>query len=532
MYILVFAGVIFHGVLAFVDSLKVFSDRPKLQKLFWTGTFLFDVGWYFLLSSWLQMPSSLTFILGLYLLICATTRGSGSTQDNASVIFILAGLIGVQILSLRPVDEGLTLAQVSVLSFQSFSFVATGFFLSWIRIQFQELGWELFYTKEASQAVLHSLPLALVSFDPSGSILFYNPPSEDLFGPSPGEGGSVKAWISNPELFSRIFSGSDGSSFTVDWERPSPKDLKADLSLIRTRVISQRDAQGKVSSWTLISEDLTQQQKWEAKLRESEKLAAVGRLSAGIAHEIRNPLAGISGALQMLRNEVFSEDDERLRQIALKEIDRLNHLITEFLDFAKPMSLQSEPIGLVEFLQEQKEWMMKDPRFKGLKIEWKGLEGLSSGAELLGNKDQLRQVFLNLVINSAQALEGKQVGKFKDRTLGVPSGSLLGSLEQASGQTLEQKSELTSDPTRQADISIEAINGPSFLGFRVSDCGEGMSEDIQKKIFEPFFSTKSKGTGLGLALSRKYLEAMGAHVEVQSKAGFGTVFELRFRIKL
>lgn len=235
----------------------------------------------------------------------------------------------------------------------------------------------------------------------------------------------------------------------------------------------------------LLIEDLSEIRKMEFHLKQSEKLAAIGGLAAGVAHEIRNPLAGISGSVELLSQTTQGEDDKKLMKIILKEIDRLNNLITEFLDYAKPGKNPTDSCDLNLILRdvlaniEQNATLRKDVI---LRVD------LESKAMIKGYSDKLKQALLNILINAFQAM---------DKTA---------------------KPEL--------DISLKKVN--QFWSLRIRDTGTGMSEQTLKRIFEPFYTTKSKGTGLGLAVTHKILESHQAIINVRSQVGQGTEFEFNF----
>ncbi len=230
--------------------------------------------------------------------------------------------------------------------------------------------------------------------------------------------------------------------------------------------------------------DVTELRQLESQLKQKDKLAAIGQLAAGIAHEIRNPLAGISGSVQLLSTETTDPDQIKLMKIIMKEIDRLNNLITEFLDYAKPEKKPDETVDTAKVLDEVIQ-NVKLHSALAANVSWK-IEITSH--KILGFSEKLKQVFLNIIINAVQALEGR------------------------------------SEPSINVKNSI--VNG--YVVISVKDNGAGMKPETLKRLFEPFHTTKAKGTGLGLAVTHKILEAHGARTEVKSEAGIGTEFIIKF----
>jgi two-component system sensor histidine kinase PilS (NtrC family) len=223
----------------------------------------------------------------------------------------------------------------------------------------------------------------------------------------------------------------------------------------------------------------------QEQMKQKDKMAAVGQLAAGIAHEIRNPLAGISGSIELLSQDKSDPDEQKLMKIILREIDRLNHLITEFLDYSKPDKSPDQPVDLSFILDEVVQNIKNHPEFsKNLTLNLN-----ISKSIVLGFSDKLKQGFLNIVMNAVQAM--------KDQT----------------------------EP--QLGIAIE--QSAQSVVVRIRDNGSGMTETVKNRIFEPFFTTKSKGTGLGMAITHKIFESHQAQVEIDSQVGVGTEFKIIFR---
>ncbi len=230
--------------------------------------------------------------------------------------------------------------------------------------------------------------------------------------------------------------------------------------------------------------DVTALRLMESQLQEKEKLAAVGTLAAGIAHEIRNPLAGISGSIQMLSQEATDPIQKKLMAIVLKEIGRLDILITEFLDYAKPEKIPDAEIELAKTIEEVVASLKQHPDLAS-GFQWK-VE--VKAAVILGFSEKLKQAFLNIMINSIQAMKNSEYPRL--------------------------------------EIRLECANLHAIL--TIKDTGSGMNDETRKKMFEPFHTTKPKGTGLGLAITHKILELHQAQIEVKSELNIGTEFIIKF----
>ena len=228
-------------------------------------------------------------------------------------------------------------------------------------------------------------------------------------------------------------------------------------------------------------QDLTHVKQLEEQLHRADRLAAVGQLASGMAHEIRNPLAAISGSVQLLmEGDHVTDENRRLKGIVVKEANRLSDLLTDFLLFARPSPPRFESVDVSILLDELADMIIADYRFSGLKI----CREYPPGIRMHLDRRQFSQALWNLVINGAEAMEGEGTMR-----LGIASGART---------------------------------------VYVEDSGPGIPEGIRDRIFDPFFTTKERGTGLGLATVYSIVEAHGGRIEVAT----GTAGGARFSIHL
>ncbi len=218
----------------------------------------------------------------------------------------------------------------------------------------------------------------------------------------------------------------------------------------------------------------------EEQLRRADRLSALGELSAGMAHEIRNPLGAIKGAVEILRDD-YQPDQPKYEfiQILLRESDRLNHIVQEFLGFARPKSPEFQLVDLNEALESVLVLTAQEARKSGVSVQKKldpsiGKRRLDSGL--------LKQAFLNLILNAIQAM---------------PGGGVL---------------------------TIESSLRSGAISVKITDTGTGIPEENRKKLFSPFFTTKKNGTGLGLAITYRIIENHRGTIDVTSQAGRGSTF--------
>jgi two-component system sensor histidine kinase PilS (NtrC family) len=224
----------------------------------------------------------------------------------------------------------------------------------------------------------------------------------------------------------------------------------------------------------------------EDQVKRVEKMAAIGEMAAGLAHEIKNPLASLSGSIQLLREDIhYDPDHDRLMQIILREADRLSSLVTNFLLYARPPAGKVEVIELDKALIETAELFEKDGSTDG---RISTAKKIAPDVWIAMDPVHLRQILWNLLLNAAEAIDG------------------------------------------DGNITIEMYPAKNkHACVKISDTGCGMPLEILKSIFDPFFTTKSSGTGLGLSIVHRILEAYDSHLDVESEVNNGTIFTLRFK---
>jgi two-component system sensor histidine kinase PilS (NtrC family) len=232
----------------------------------------------------------------------------------------------------------------------------------------------------------------------------------------------------------------------------------------------------------LTFQDITRLLEMEEQMRRQERLATVGSLAAGIAHEIRNPLASLSGSIQMLQGDLELQGDHKhLMDIVLRETDRLNNIVTEFLDYARPRSNQLEQISLASLVEETTTLFRNSREFREDIII---VCDIPSAISITGDPQRLRQVFWNLLINAAQAMQN--------------GGTITIAAASGTGRDAEE------------------------VTIRILDSGMGIASEHLEHIFDPFFTTKPAGTGLGLAIAYRIIEDHNGTIDVKSEVGKGT----------
>jgi two-component system sensor histidine kinase PilS (NtrC family) len=239
----------------------------------------------------------------------------------------------------------------------------------------------------------------------------------------------------------------------------------------------------------IVFQDVTEFRSLERRMILNEKMASVGQLAAGIAHEIRNPLASLSGSIQLLQSELKLDPEfEKLMKIVIRETDRLDHLANSFLNYARPSELNLEEVTVNKVIGDVVTLL-------------KNSEGVRTGAI---------KVTADMPIDFVCRCDARQLKQ------------ILWNLLTNAVQSIEQRGEVA---VRVDHSDWEAA---PCLRFTISDTGEGISDEVKKRIFDPFFTTKATGSGLGLALVYQMVKSHDGRLGVESKPGSGSKFWFEF----
>jgi two-component system nitrogen regulation sensor histidine kinase GlnL len=256
------------------------------------------------------------------------------------------------------------------------------------------------------------------------------------------------------------------------------------------------DKDGRITGATLFFKDLTRVEQLEERERLRDRLAALGEMAAAIAHEVKNPLAGIEVMAGILKRQLTeSEDAQSILRDIIKEAKMANAIVVEVLDFVRPIRLQVERISLADVVRDA--MSMAESHVPRGQVQL-ALDLPEDLAPIQGDPHQLRQLFTNLLTNAFEALGGV-------------------------GSVRLQAEQLSNDE----ETGTEALAVP-MIQVEVSDDGPGMPADVMERIFSPFFTTKPQGSGLGLAIVRKIVDAHDGRIDVSARPEGGT----RFRVTL
>jgi two-component system sensor histidine kinase PilS (NtrC family) len=336
------------------------------------------------------------------------------------------------------------------------------------------------------QNTIRCLSSGLVTVTLDGHITSINEAACEILGMIQGAAAGQPLSIRIPGLV-RVLeeAGPVGSVRRHEVDAVRPDGAVRNLGISATPL---SDHTGQIIGRVIHFQDLTELRRMQVEVERSERLATIGRLAAGIAHEIRNPLASISGSVEILRTLPGADGEARqLVDIAVREVDRLNRLITDLLDYARPRAEEKQPLDLAEITSEIAKAFEQEKRTANVRVD----VDASAATGIEGAAGQIRQVIWNLLRNAAEAM---------------PAGGTV----------------------RLRVLSEERTGGGPLTVLTVSDDGVGIGKEDVDRIFEPFFSTKPGGTGLGLATVARVVEDHQGHIETVSERGRGTAFILKF----
>jgi two-component system sensor histidine kinase HydH len=329
--------------------------------------------------------------------------------------------------------------------------------------------------------LVEHMPDGLVSVSDGGEILTVNGRARVLLGlADPPVGKPVSALGPTWEaVFQRVRGGQ-----RVLEEETESRSVAGDPIPLAVSASRVQGMDGEELGAVILLRDLREVRTLQERLRRSERLASLGQLAAGVAHEIRNPLSSIRGFAQLFRKRFEDgSEDQRYAEVMVQEVDRLNRVIANLLDFARPQELVLREIRPREVAEHALALVRKEAEARSVRIR---LEG--NADPQLADPDQLTQALLNLMLNGLEAMD-----------TGGELGLELGSGQEGKGWTL-----------------------------RISDTGEGIPRENLSRLFDPFFTTKKRGTGLGLAIVHRIVESHGGSILVESEPGRGTSFVLSF----
>ena len=334
-----------------------------------------------------------------------------------------------------------------------------------------------------SDQVVEKMPLGLVATDEEGKVAAFNETAESILGRSTAEVLGKTAQDVLPDELKKLTMRLDKEMAVVEEVvecysgRENPIPLSVSGALLR-------DQSGSFLGHVLIFRDLTEVRRLQKEVERSRRLASVGSLAAGVAHEIRNPLSSIKGFATYFRERYKDRPgDHETAEVMISEVERMDRVISQLLEFARPSGLNVRPSDVGELIRRSLRLIEGDAKDKGVEVRTEIDPALPP---LPMDADRINQALLNLYINAIQAMTGGGV------------------------------------------LTIKAVlNGNAeSLKIKISDTGHGIDAYDKDHIFDPYYTTKSTGTGLGLAIVHKIVESHGGAIDVESEPGRGTTMTL------
>ncbi len=337
-------------------------------------------------------------------------------------------------------------------------------------------------TKTLNDLIIENAADGVIAIDRQGDVTTMNPAAEQITGYQLHElvGQPYATLFADTQFSSPVLDTLEHGTEHVAQEVSFPgRDRTIEISVTTSRI---HNAHGELIGALVIFSDLTARKETQRRLAQTERLATLGELMAGVAHEVRNPLTAIRGYVQIIRQQTSLPEHQEYLSVVLNEIDSINKVIQQLLDFSRPRQSQWQQVQLNALIEETL-----------ILVQTAGLQARitftteldTSLPAIVADRELLKQVILNILINAVQAIAAR--GEIRIRTW-------------------------------QYSASQQAV--------MIEDNGNGIDIAIQKKIFDPFFTTKASGTGLGLALSQRIINAHQGDIHVTSMPGCGATFTL------
>jgi PAS domain S-box-containing protein len=355
------------------------------------------------------------------------------------------------------------------------------------------LSQEIERLKNFNESIIQSISSGLILVDNQGKITYINRATENILGYT-----SEEVIGRDIEIFHLKENKAKRNLIGIPFDHPGDIDTRREGTIRRKdgvniptgfTINNHLDIHGSKIGEIVIFRDLTNVYKMQEEILRMDRLVSLGEISSGIAHEIRNPLAGIKTTAQAMGEEMEGSDSKReyLNRIT-KEIDRLNDLLKIFFSFAKPQKPNLDFCHIKDIVNEITPLLIKDIGDRGITFAEKYHASLP---KVKVDVNQMRQVFLNLFLNAIHAMDN--------------GGELR----------------IEAEPGHSNPLSRSK---PNYVQVAVSDTGRGIPPTIISKIFDPFFTTKAKGVGLGLSISYQIIKRHGGTINVESRGGYGTTF--------
>lgn len=340
--------------------------------------------------------------------------------------------------------------------------------------------------------VVNTLREGVIVLEASGHIEYANPSSREMLGLSERDFANLSLWRAVPDLARTLRISSKGvlhedSNVTRELELSYPQRRVVRLYLVP---IEETVEEVQLARYAVILSDITQEQARTRQEIEDERVKSILELAAGVAHELGNPLNSLNIHLQVMQRQIRRLQDlpkveklEKSLSICSGEVERLDSIITHFLEAVRPRTPQLHDLDLIAPLEESVEFLGPELEGAGIRVD---IELATSLPLIQGDRDQIKQVFFNIIKNARQAMKAGGI------------------------------------------IRIRAFSDDEFVYIQVGDTGEGIPQEDLRKVFQPYFSTKQDGHGLGMMIVERIMRDHGGQIGLDSRPAVGTLVTLQF----
>lgn len=332
-------------------------------------------------------------------------------------------------------------------------------------------------TEAFSHSVISNIPAGIVTSSYKEDVLFVNRAAEQILGLS--EKQIIGKGLDNifPDQLFQINKEIEKQGLVLDREiEISIQGKKRYISVSAAKILNE---DGMYVGKAFILKDQTDMKALEDQVKTKEKLAAIGELAAGIAHEIRNPLSSIKGLARFFYEKFSDRSEEKeAAEVMVHEVERLNRTVSELLEFARPTDLRIRRCSVNELVTHCLKLVQEDLKAKDIRLDYT----LENKLEAELDPDKMAQCLLNLLVNGIESM------------------------------------------SKGGRLTVRLNKDDTYIKIHLKDSGKGIPKKDLRKIFDPYFTTKPSGTGLGLAIVYKIIEAHNGKVEVFSEVGKGTEF--------
>lgn len=354
-----------------------------------------------------------------------------------------------------------------------------GIVLVFLGMRYSQARTSLFRIQAFSDKLVASMPLGLLALDSRETVTSCNPEAARLFRLPEADMAKRPVATFLPTEVLAVIERLREQGRVVETEVSLSEASETPRFLAVTAAVL-KDENGQPAGSLLLFKDLTDLRVLRQEIERHRRLAAVGRLAAGVAHEIRNPLSSIKGFATYFRERYPDiPEDEKVARIMIQEVDRLNRVVSQLLDFARPVPVSIKAVNLGAFLADSLKLVERQAQERGVALQ---LACPPTVATVRLDPDRISQVLLNLYLNGVDAM---------------PEGGKL-------------------------TVSAGLENDGHAVRISVADTGEGIKPEHLAQVFDPFFTTKGAGTGLGLAIAHNIIEAHGGDMRIDSRPGRGT----------